>query len=89
MPIWFYPTLLALCAVASLAAGIWLMLHLQALAHLFAGTADVRPAPSRPRASRKAVIFAVALFNAGWIASIVIWAFAIAGYGAEIGSPLG
>ena len=79
MPIWFFPALLALCAVVTLAAGIWLLLHAQAVAVLFRGHADIVPAPRKAKASRRAVWLALALFNLGWIASIAIWTLAISG----------
>lgn len=79
MPIWFFPALLAACAVVSLAAGVWLLLHAQSVAVLFRRHGDIVPSPRRPRASRGAVLLALALFNAGWIASIAIWSFAISG----------
>ena len=77
MPIWFFPALLALSAVVSLAAGIWLLLHAQAVAVFFRRHGDMVPAPHKPRASRGAVFLALALFNLGWISSIAIWTFAI------------
>lgn len=79
MPIWFFPALLALSAVMSLAAGIWLLLHAQAVAVLFRRHGDLVPGPRRARASPGAVWLALALFNLGWIASIAIWSFAISG----------
>lgn len=84
MPIWFFPALLALSAVTSLAAGVWLLLHAQAVAVLFRGHGDIVPAPSKPRKSRKSVLLALALFNLGWIASIAIWSFAISGEANEV-----
>jgi len=62
MPLWFFPALLGLCAAISAFSGIWLLLHLQAVASLFSGKADIVPAPSPPRVSRKAVILALVLF---------------------------
>ena len=79
MPLWFFPLLLAFCGVASLVAGIWLLLHLQALAVLFRGNADIVPSPKAPRASRASIWLALAVFNLGWIASISIWVFVISG----------
>ncbi len=79
MPLWFFPALLGLCAVTSVLSGIWLLLHLQAVASLFAGRADIVPAPTRPKASRKSVILALILFNAGWIAAIAIWLLVMEG----------
>lgn len=79
MPIWFFPALLALSAVVSIAAGIWLLLHAQAVAVLFRRHGDMVPAPRKPRASRGSVLLALLLFNLGWIASVAIWSFVISG----------
>jgi hypothetical protein len=79
MPMWFFPALLALAAVVALAAGVWLLLHAQAVAVLFRNRGDIVPAPRKPHASRGAVLLALALFNLGWIASVAIWTFAISG----------
>jgi hypothetical protein len=79
MPLWFFPALLALSAIVALGAGIWLLIHAQAVASLFRGRGDIVPAARRPRASRGAVLLALVLFNAGWIASVAIWSFAISG----------
>jgi hypothetical protein len=79
MPLWFFPVLLALCAIVALLSGIWLLLHLQAIATMFRGTGDVVPAPTARRASRKAVWIAFALFNLGWMASVAIWVFTASG----------
>lgn len=84
MPIWFFPALLALSAVVSIAAGIWLLLHAQAVAVLFRDRGDVVPGPSRSRASRRSVILALILFNLGWVASVAIWSYAISGQANEV-----
>jgi hypothetical protein len=84
MPLWFFPALLGLCAVLALLSGLWLLLHLQAVATMVRGHADVVPAPSKPRASRGAVWTAFALFNLGWIASVAIWTFALTGEANEV-----
>lgn len=68
-----------LTTLAALGAGIWLILHLQALASVFSGRADVVPSPKRPRASRRAVWIAFGVFNAGWIASFAIYFIAMNG----------
>ncbi|GEM_PF-2553215 len=57
-----FPLLFGLCVVVCLLSGIWLLLHLTALAALFRGKADVVASPSRPRAPRAAIITALALF---------------------------
>ncbi len=79
MPLWFFPVLLVTCAVISLISAIYLFLHLQAVARIFRGTADIVPAPVGRRASRKSIFLALTLFNFGWIASILIWIFALSG----------
>ncbi|MGN6498541.1 MAG: hypothetical protein ACTHKM_00155 [Tsuneonella sp.] len=79
MPIWFFPALLALSATVTLGAGIWLLIHAHAVATLFRKHGDVVPAPRKPRASKGAVILALIVFNAGWIASVAIWSVAISG----------
>lgn len=79
MPLWFFPAILVVCAVISLASAIYLFLHLQAVARIFRGTADIVPAPVRRRASRNSIFLALVLFNAGWIACILIWIFALSG----------
>lgn len=79
MPIWFFPALLAFCAVVSLGTGIWLLLHAQAVATVFRRRGDIVPGPRKARASPGAVWLALILFNAGWIASVAIWSFTISG----------
>ncbi|PEQ11422.1 hypothetical protein B2G71_17485 [Novosphingobium sp. PC22D] len=64
---------MGISGTVTLVAGIWLALHLTALADTFRGRADVVPARALPRTSRARVYTALALFNVGWIASIVIW----------------
>ena len=81
MPLWFLPALLALFAVVSFAAGIWLLLHLRDVARVFRGDRDgemVR-GPGRRRASPAAVWTALLAFNIGWIACIIIWIFVMGG----------
>ena len=84
MSLWFFPLLLAFCAVSTLLTGVWLLLHLQALASLFRGHADVVPSPKAPRASRKSVLIALIIFNLGWIASVSIWVLAMSGEANEL-----
>lgn len=88
MPITAFAVLLVICAVASLIAAIWLLLHLPALAHLFRGTADVVPGRRPPNASRAAVWTALIIFNVGWIASILIWVFVMSGAANELGTAV-
>lgn len=81
MPLWFFPTLIGLLATASLIAGIWLLLHLRDVAGLFSAdpTNDLVRGPGRRRASRGTVWVVLFIFNAGWIASLLIWIFVIGG----------
>lgn len=81
MPLWFFPALLGLFAVLSLVSGIWLLLHLPDVARLFRGDRDGEMVPGRTkrRATHGAVWLALILFNAGWIACLVIWVFVIGG----------
>ena len=69
---------LAVLVIAALAAGLWLALHLNALAALFAGNADIVPSRRPPRASPAQVYTALAIFNLGWVGSIIIWLGVIA-----------
>ena len=84
MPIWFFPASLALSIVLSLAAGIWLLLHAQAVSVLFRKRREVVPGPSKSKASPASVWLALALFNLGWISSVFIWTGAISGEANEV-----
>ena len=81
MPLWFFPALMALFALLSLASGIWLLLHLPDLARVFRGDrdGDLVPGPTKRRASPSAIWLALALFNASWIACVLIWILVIGG----------
>lgn len=72
MPVWIVPFALSICAVASLVAGIWLILHLPAVVRTFGAHFDV----VRPRGSRRVpprrVLLMLAIFNLGWIAAVLI-----------------
>lgn len=83
MPLWIFPALLAVAAVVTLVAGIWLLLHLTALARIFAGNADIVPAPSRPRASQRAMRLAIAAFGTGLILTLAILFLTISGLANE------
>ena len=55
MPLWTANAIFAALIIAALGSGIWLMLHLNAVARLFAGRADkgeMVPASGRPRVPR-------------------------------------
>ena len=81
MPLWFLPALMAFFAVVSLAAGMWLLLHLPDVARLFRGEkpGQMVRGPGRRRATPAAVWTALAIFNLGWIACVVIWVFVLEG----------
>jgi len=72
---------MGILATVSLIAGIWLALHLRDIARTFSGSEDgelVR-GPGKRQASRRRVWAAIFVFNAGWIACVVIWIFVIGG----------
>ncbi len=77
MPIWLLPLLLALSALVTMTSGIWLLLHLTALARRFAGNADVVPSPARPKAPRWAVRVALAGFVGGTATTLAVLLLAI------------
>ena len=81
MPLWIFPALIALFAVISLVAGIWLLLHLRDVARVFRGDrpGEMVRGPGRRRSTPAAVWAALILFNAGWIACIIIWVFVLSG----------
>lgn len=81
MPLWFLPALIALFAILSLVAGLWLLLHLRDVARVFRGNrpGEMVRGPGRRRATPTAVWVALVVFNAGWIACIVIWVFVLSG----------
>ena len=81
MPMWFLPALIAVFAVMSLAAGIWLVLHLRDVARAFGGRepGEMKRGPGRKHASRAAVWTALIVFNAGWIACVVVWVLVMGG----------
>ena len=78
MPVWFFPALIGLFATVSIVSGIWLFLKLPAIARLFRGTADIVGDKSKRTTSPGALWFAIILFMGGWIACVLIYAFAIA-----------
>lgn len=80
MPLWFFPALIGVLATSSLIAGIWLFLHLRDIAALFSNRSNqIVRGPGKRHASRTRVLFALFIFNAGWIASLLIWIFVIGG----------
>ena len=72
MPLWIFPTVLAVAIVVTMVAGIWLVLHLTAFARMFAGNADIVPSAKRPRASKGAVRFALAAFGGGLLLTLAL-----------------
>lgn len=82
MPLWFFPFLIGILATFSLIAGIWLVLHLRDLVGLFSDDTsnDIVRGPGKRRASGARVWLVLLIFNAGWIASLLIWIFVIEGY---------
>ena len=79
MPLWLFPTLFAVAASATLISGIWLLLHLTALARIFAGKADVVPSPKAPRAPQRAVKLALAVFVLGTALTLTLQILAMTG----------
>ena len=75
MPLWIATTIFAAFIIAALGAGIWLLLHLNSLARLFAGRADqgeMVPAPARPRVSRGKTWFMLAISKSGFVLRIAM-----------------
>lgn len=90
MPLWLFPTLLAISALVTLIAGIWLLLHLTALAKDVAGNADVVPSPARPRASHGKVRLMLVTFVVATLATLVILVLVVSGVANDwIVSPRG
>ena len=67
MPLWVIPLIFVFFIVLCLAAGIWLLLHMTAVASVFRGKADLVPSPKSRRATRKQVFIALALFAVGLV----------------------
>lgn len=70
--------------IASLAAGIWLCLHLTSVAHAFEGTADVVSAGKSPRFSPTSVITAVIVLLGGALICILIAIAVITGFANDV-----
>lgn len=77
MPLPTFSIVLSALIIACLLSGIWLSLHLTALAALFKGKADVVPSPKPPRASRKSVVIAVSVFCASVLGILAAQTLAI------------
>jgi len=79
MPLWLFPTVLAVAIIVTMVAGIWLMLHLTAFARTFAGHADIVPSPRRSRASQRTVWLVLAAFAAGLMLTLGVEILAMTG----------
>lgn len=79
MPLWLYAALYAVAVVATMISGIWLLLHLTALARTFAGRADIVPSPKPPRASRRTVRLVLSTFCGGLLVSVAMQVLAMTG----------
>lgn len=77
----FVAALFAVSILTCFGAGIWLMLHLTALAAMFQGKIDIVASPRPPRVSRRAVGVALTVFfiGLGGIAANLVIAFDQAG----------
>lgn len=83
MPLWLFPTLVALAVMVTLIAGIWLFLHLTALARTFAGNADIVPSPKPAKASRLTVRVVLAVFAFGLLSTLTLQVLALTGLANE------
>jgi hypothetical protein len=79
MPLSLFTAIYAVLILVTFSAGIWLLLHLTALARTVEGNADVVASPKRPRASRRAVRLAVAAFGGGLLLIVAMQILAMAG----------
>lgn len=79
MPLWLYPAVYAVAIVITMAAGIWLLLHLTAFARTFAGYADIVPSPKRQRASSRMVRLVLAVFGGGLLLVVAMQILAMTG----------
>ena len=79
MPLWIYSIVYAVAIVATMTSGIWLLLHLTAVARTFAGTADIVPSPKPARASSRSVRRVLAAFGAGLLLTLTMQILAMTG----------
>ena len=79
MPLWVFPTVFAVAIIATMIAGIWLLLHLTAFARTFAGNADIVPSPKPHRASRRTVRLVLAAFCGGLLLTLAVQILAMTG----------
>jgi hypothetical protein len=84
MPLWAANLVMAFFTIAALATGIWLFLHIDAIARLFAGKGDMVAAPGPRSASRGKTLLVLVLFNLAWIACVLIWIYLIGGEANEV-----
>lgn len=83
MPLWLFPTLVAVAVIVTLIAGIWLFLHLAAFARTFAGNADIVPSPKPAKASRRTVRVVLAIFALGLLSTLTLQVLALTGLANE------
>lgn len=79
MPLWSFQAMIALAIISTLTSGIWLLLHLTAVAPTFAGTADIVPANSPTHASSGSVRTALAIFSVGLLVTLALMILVLTG----------
>ena len=79
MSLWIFTAVYGLAILVALAAGIWLLLHLTAVARTFAGKVDIVPSPKPPRASQRTVRRVLAAFGAGLGLTMTLQILALTG----------
>ena len=79
MPLWSLQSIFALAVIATLSSGIWLLLHLTAVASTFAGTADIVPGRKPPRASARSVRASLAIFSVGLLTTLALMILVLTG----------
>lgn len=79
MPLWTANLIMAFFVIVTLGSGIWLLLHLDAVARLFRGVGDVVVTSGRRTAPRGRTWLMLAIFNLGWIACVLIWLYVMGG----------
>lgn len=61
----------------TLASGIWLFVHARDVAREFRREPDIAVGPGVRVTSRESVVFALIVFNLGWVAALAFWALVI------------
>lgn len=79
MPLWVFMAIYAIAILLTLAAAIWLLLHLTAVARTFAGRADIVPSPKPARSSPRAVRLALIAAASGLLVSVTLQVLAVTG----------